>query len=149
MFLIRSLRGKGTMVEVIQDGKLKSVEITSMGATKSERATDDMIAQKKWGYIDYKWEQPEKKEAPKVVEVSVEIEHPEEKTPEPVESPPEDPAEDESPEIEYYTDEEILSMKKSELLELVEEHPELGIEAAGLLKADLQELLLDFEIPKE
>jgi len=125
MYIVKSLRSKGTTVETRKDGQAKFIRIEGTGTCESDTVTKDIVTQFNLGYITF-WLKEEREPAPKPA-------------PKPVPS-----------EEQYYSFDELKKMKKAELVELLEQY-ELPIDVdqtkAEILE-DLESVLKSFDIPK-
>lgn len=144
MYIIRSLRAQGTMIEVYSKGLILNKPIRGMGRSESERITEDMQTQKRLGFIDF-WKAGEEV---KVAEKKAEAKKEELRTPAGGEVVIEEvtPDRDETKEIEVerYSEGYLKGMRKADLKEFCSMH---GIELTGEeTKGELVELLLEVEI---
>lgn len=145
MYTVRSLRPKGTMIEVFQNGNKLTLPINGLGAIKSDVVTEDMRTQKRFGFVMYSIEEVDAKLK---LPYKPMVEELQEKVTEQDEESKDDESNEESEAPECYSAEEINKMKKYELVALLESHPELKIDA-DQNKSELRDALLGFNIPKE
>ena len=150
MFKIRSLRARGTTVEVRMGGKTLYKQIVGMGVCDSENLTDDIKSQAKLGFVKFWSESADPAPKPKKEEKAAEAAEAAPPPPPPADEPPADdpPAEDPPADLpKFLTEEELRGMKKSELATLVEK---FGLDVdTDQRKSDLLDGVLQYNIPRE